>query len=122
MLAFTMQFSKHERTPTHTTTKPPQPPEKHSKDMMRHGGRTSPHAETPPTTQASEGRSHRKTTNAHGCPFPQDPTVCPAPHPAPEMDFLIPPKRRAVLTSGTNQKKPNSQCSTNEQTHPQDTR
>jgi hypothetical protein len=26
MLAFTMQFSKHERTPTHTTTRPPKPP------------------------------------------------------------------------------------------------
>jgi hypothetical protein len=50
--------------------------------------------------------------------------VCPAPHSQPPpMVFLNPPTHDGQYSHlGTNQKKPNSQCSTNEQTHPQDER
>jgi hypothetical protein len=47
MLAFTMQFSKHERTPTHNhhqTTRNPN----NTRNLMRYGGRTGPHAQPDP--------------------------------------------------------------------------
>jgi hypothetical protein len=66
MLAFTMQFSKHERTPTHTTTKPPSPtaktrtsPPQQARCGMEAG--PAPHAQTHPTNQAKQARSGLKT-------------------------------------------------------------
>ncbi|GAB2873295.1 hypothetical protein GCM10027176_88320 [Actinoallomurus bryophytorum] len=64
MLAFTMQFSKHERTPTHTTTKPPKTPHptdntQGKKPWMRYDGKTGPHAQTHPTNR---GRTGSKAT------------------------------------------------------------
>src|SRR5258708_12218290 len=84
MLAFTMQFSKHERTPTHNHHQHPR-----KNQEMRYGGRTGPHARTCPTNQADQIPSGLKTptheTERLVCPFPQDPTVCSQPRP-PDLD------------------------------------
>jgi hypothetical protein len=76
MLAFTMQFSKHERTPTHNHHQHPTPPTT-SRDKMRYDSQTGPHAPTPTTNNVTEGQQRLKTTNTRQtrCPFPQDPTV-----------------------------------------------
>jgi hypothetical protein len=55
MLAFTMQFSKHERTPTHNHHQQPTPTKKTGQrtppagTKKRYGGQTGPHAKPPPT-------------------------------------------------------------------------
>ena len=63
MLAFTMQFSKHERTPTHNHHQHPnptsnpqrkQPPRATARNTMRYGGQTGPHAQDPPANPADE--------------------------------------------------------------------
>jgi hypothetical protein len=125
MLAFTMQFSKHERTPTHTTTKPPQTPPlrttQGTESWMRYDGKTGPHAQTHPTNQARralrrpEDNQHQ-TKKQPGARFLRT-QQCAPPSPADPSDgFPEPTKTRwAVLTSGINQEESNSQCSTNEQ-------
>jgi hypothetical protein len=65
MLAFTMQFSKHERTPTH---KPPPTPQQQSEEM-RYGGRTGPHARTPPANPAGKVPSGLKTQTLESARF-----------------------------------------------------
>jgi hypothetical protein len=88
MLAFTMQFSKHERTPTHNHHQHPTPTQKTG--QRRHGMEAGP-ARTPkphpPTrrTRVPSGLKQRtrQTPRCLRCPFPQDPTVCPAPAPTP---------------------------------------
>jgi hypothetical protein len=106
-------------TTNHQTPYRKQPAEK----PARYGGQTSPYAETPthrPGEQGLQRPQGQRTTARRRCPFPQDPTVCPEPptHPscAPE------PAEQAVLTDENEPEEPNSQCSTNEQTHPRDIR
>src|SRR4051812_14694331 len=59
MLAFTMQFSKHERTPTHNHHQ--HPTTRKTGDKTRYGGRTGPHARTHPTNPAEQIPSGLKT-------------------------------------------------------------
>jgi hypothetical protein len=100
MLAFTMQFSKHERTPT-PTNPPDQPHTPHQKQGTQNRGmRTGPARplKTPPPTRQTRVRSGLKTqTNSPphqrgrlSCPFPQDPTVCSAGRDRYAMVFLNP--------------------------------
>jgi hypothetical protein len=105
MLAFTMQFSKHERTPTHNHHQHPDHPAEPG-DKTRYGGRTGPHARTPPTNQADEARSGLKTPNTRPeglAPVSSGPNSVPGP-PDSSRDGFPEPARRAVLTSVTNQR------------------
>jgi len=120
MLAFTMQFSKHERTPTHTPTNH-QTPQKPGFDAV---WRQDQPARGNPTHQpGSMGSTRPRRKQPPTWPFPQDPTVCPT-HPSPPSMAFLNPATRTGQYSHTDEPEngSNSQCSTNERTHPQDIR
>jgi hypothetical protein len=78
MLAFTMQFSKHERTPTHNHHQHPNNKPKRC-GMEAGPARTPEHS--PPTKRTGSKRPEDTNTRTRRPrrPFPQDPTVCPHP-------------------------------------------
>jgi hypothetical protein len=87
MLAFTMQFSKHERTPTHNhhqtiTT------------VTRYGGQTGPHARTHPTNPARQAQRRPEDNQHqmnHPMPVPSGPnSVTDPPQPTPSDSFPEP--------------------------------
>jgi hypothetical protein len=99
MLAFTMQFSKHERTPTLT---PPPNHQRQNPDAVWRPGQPA-RSSTPHQPDRSTRNGPKRQTDSPppeserpSCPFPQDPTVCPAVPPASDG---FPGPRRAVLTS-----------------------
>ncbi len=102
MLAFTMQFSKHERTPPQPPPTPTTPHKTPAKQPMRYGGQEGPHAQTPPTNQADRARSGLKTrTPTTGVAVSSGPNSVPGPTDPPRDGFPEPAKGRAVLTSMT---------------------
>jgi hypothetical protein len=95
MLASTMQISNNKQPTTHH--KPPFRPARH--DPVR-----GPTDSKPTPTGASLP-----------CPFPQDPTVCPAPAtPRADLPTPTPPKRVGGTGRTADHAAPNSQCSTSE--------
>src|SRR3954471_8238174 len=124
MLAFTMQLSKNERTPTHNHHH--RPTTRKTGDKTRYGGRTGPHARTHPANPAEQIPSGLKTRTTRpakglGARFLRTQQCARPLQPVPMMVFLDPPKTGS--THIRNQpKRPNSQCSTSEQTPPQDVR
>ena len=125
MLAFTMQFSKHERTPTHTPTNH-QNPTTTGFDVVWEQDQSRTQKPHPPTRrtgkfQRPEDNKHQKTSDARSLRTQQ----CAQPHqPDPRTVFLNPPLRRETDSTHVPDKpvRLNSQCSTNERTHPRDVR
>jgi hypothetical protein len=121
MLAFTMQFSKHEQNQPTTTTKPPTTPKQPQGQTVRYGGQTGLPARTLPTDQAGKNSKRpEEQTPRTGARFLR--TQQCAHNPEPDQTR----RSHSQNLGGTNPTGPagvmNSQCSTYEQTHPQGVR
>jgi hypothetical protein len=121
MLAFTMQFSKHERTPTHTPTNHHRPRTSKAHDVVWEKDRSRTRKSHPPTRRHGIHTPRRKQPPPGGRFLRTQQCARPYPQP-PLMDFLDPAETGQYSHLMDQRQRSNSQCSTNERTHLQDVR